>query len=261
MMREFRAVGLAAALLMMVPTVGLSNDGPPKAAEPAAGPHVPELAEMLGSILLHGADMGPGSGWFHPAEQRYDWAWLTDHFDHDGDGFVQASELPGARALFEDLDRDRDGVVSASDLDWSEGSPFLRQRAQARSQFARIDGDSNGKISREEWAAVFNTLARDKDFLSQDDLADLLAGAPIRAPRPEPSDKPGPEKPDPSRMMPTRWTLLKGLFQGEIGSPFEGPHVGELAPDFTLRTREGAPVTLSDFRGHQPVVLIFGSFT
>jgi hypothetical protein len=39
-------------------------------------------------------------------------------------------------------------------------------------------------------------------------------------------------------------------------------HEGETAPDFTLATydRQGS-VTLSSFRGKEPVVLVFGSYT
>ena len=40
------------------------------------------------------------------------------------------------------------------------------------------------------------------------------------------------------------------------------PKVGEMAPDFELKTTDGKrSVKLSSFRGKQPVVLIFGSFT
>jgi hypothetical protein len=40
------------------------------------------------------------------------------------------------------------------------------------------------------------------------------------------------------------------------------PKVGGQAPDFTLNSSCGTEtVTLSDFRGEKPVVLIFGSFT
>jgi hypothetical protein len=56
--------------------------------------------------------------------------------------------------------------------------------------------------------------------------------------------------------------LLRGLLTAEIGSPFEGPAVGESAPDFTLPTGDGlGKVTLSSFRGKAPVALVFGSFT
>lgn len=37
---------------------------------------------------------------------------------------------------------------------------------------------------------------------------------------------------------------------------------GDLAPDFALEPRGGGPViTLSSFRGKQPVALVFGSYT
>ena len=40
------------------------------------------------------------------------------------------------------------------------------------------------------------------------------------------------------------------------------PKYGDLAPDFELRDSHGEnPVRLSDFRGQNPVALIFGSFT
>ena len=59
-----------------------------------------------------------------------------------------------------------------------------------------------------------------------------------------------------------RETWLDCLMAGDLGSPFEGPRVGQEAPDFTLATHDGGKqVTLSDFRGKRPVVLIFGSFT
>jgi hypothetical protein len=40
------------------------------------------------------------------------------------------------------------------------------------------------------------------------------------------------------------------------------PRAGALAPDFELRDPKGEnPVRLSQFRGHKPVALVFGSFT
>ncbi len=40
------------------------------------------------------------------------------------------------------------------------------------------------------------------------------------------------------------------------------PKAGDLAPDFTLADISGTEsVTLSDFRGKQPVALVFGSYT
>ena len=40
------------------------------------------------------------------------------------------------------------------------------------------------------------------------------------------------------------------------------PKAGDIAPDFTLADITGTnAVTLYDFRGHKPVVLVFGSYT
>ena len=42
----------------------------------------------------------------------------------------------------------------------------------------------------------------------------------------------------------------------------KAPKPGDLAPDFELRDIQGEhPIRLSDFRGKQPVALVFGSFT
>ena len=42
----------------------------------------------------------------------------------------------------------------------------------------------------------------------------------------------------------------------------KAPKVGDLAPDFTLSdVSDEYSVTLSDFRGEKPVVLVFGSYT
>ena len=35
-----------------------------------------EAAEMLIAIA-RGGQMGPGEGWFHPGQSRYDWKWLA----------------------------------------------------------------------------------------------------------------------------------------------------------------------------------------
>jgi len=52
------------------------------------------------------------------------------------------------------------------------------------------------------------------------------------------------------------------MLKGEIGSLREGPAPGAQAPAFRLRTHDGKrTVSLSDYRGKKPVVLIFGSFT
>jgi hypothetical protein len=61
-----------------------------------------------------------------------------------------------------------------------------------------------------------------------------------------------------------RWLsfALKGLLEGDFGSPFTGPGLGESAPDFTLPSRDGKErVCLTQHRGGKSAVLVFGSFS
>jgi hypothetical protein len=201
----------------------------------------------LASAILSGSDLGPGAGWFHAGKSRYDWKWLAARYDADGDGVITRKEFTGPAELFDRLDRNRDGVLTPDDFDWSDRAPFQRDAATTRMLFGRMDRDSNGRISREEWDEFFKKAAKGKDHLTPDDLREALF-----PPTPRQIGGGGP-----SPAM-----LLRGMLDGEIGSIHEGPGLNQKAPDFTLKTEDGKQaVTLSQFRGKKPVVLIFGSFT
>jgi EF hand len=237
-------------LLVAIPLTLVAS--PSFAADPARPkPKVPEFAQMLGSILIDGSNMGPTSGWFHASESRYSWSWLAGRFDLNKDGVLTADELKGSAPLFRALDRDGDEAVTSEDLDWSPRSRYLQGRAQARGRFARMDQNGNGRITLEEWDKAFAQATKGKRFLTQDDLADLLF--PVA-----PASRGKSVAPE----GPSRVTLLKGLFSGEIGSSSEGPSLGMEAPAFSLETHDKARrISLVDYRGKKPVVLIFGSFT
>lgn len=212
-----------------------------------------EFMRMFHAILS-GSRMGPREGWFGPGSSRYDWNWLVNNYDADGDGEISPAELGKARNYFQRLDRDGDGMVTREDLDWSGKSRFLQMQAQAGRLFSMVDNNSNGRISQEEWAKLFDKLSKGKDHLTPADVQRLIS-PPTATARSKTPPKKGGGGP------PTK-ILVKGLFMGELGSPFHGPKVGDMAPDFTLNTMEGKEkITLSQFRGHKPVVLIFGSFT
>jgi cytochrome oxidase Cu insertion factor (SCO1/SenC/PrrC family) len=52
-----------------------------------------------------------------------------------------------------------------------------------------------------------------------------------------------------------------GRHGGDLRMP-DTLRVGDVAPDFKLRTKDGSrEVQLSSFKGKRPVVLVFGSFT
>jgi hypothetical protein len=208
-----------------------------------------EAVEMAWAIA-RGSQLGPGEGWFHPGQSRYGWDWLAAHYDSNRDGKITADELGGPSGVFERLDRNHDGVVTADDFDWSDKSPYVRQVGQVGQWFRMVDGNSNGKISPEEWEAFFKRLAQDKGYVTPEDMH--------RALFPPPPSRTASKEP----MGPSPALLLKGLVSGEIGSVFAGPQVGQEAPDFTLPTEDGSQqYSLSRWRGKKPVVLIFGSFT
>ena len=206
-----------------------------------------EGLEMVRAIL-GGSQMGPGEGWFHPGQSRYSWAWLEENFDADTDGKITRKEFPGDDVLFARLDRNHDGVLTKDDFDWSESSAYNRQSGMIRGMFSMFDANSNGRISKEEWDEFFKKAAKGKDHLTPDDLRDIVL--PYMQPSKDSGGGPSP------------YILFKGLFAGELGSFHEGPAIGDRAPDFRLKTHDGKQeMTLGQFRGKKPVVLVFGSFT
>jgi hypothetical protein len=219
-------------------------------AQGVSGVQHAEAARML-TAILQGSHMGPGEGWFGPGQGRYGWKWLAARCDANHDGKITREEFKGPADLFERLDRDHNGVLTADDFDWSERSPFMRQVDQAEFWFRKLDADSNGRLTREEWQAFFEKMAKGRDAITPEDLREGLF---------PPSPPPPPGKVPPG--MPSPLLLTVGLFKGEVGSPFPGPGVGQKAPDFTLPTQGGKrQITLSAYRGDRPAVLIFGSFT
>ncbi len=227
-----------------------------RAAEPPspspAGQRPPEILEMLLAVA-QGSQMGPGDGWFHASQTRYDWNWLAARYDPHHKGSITREAFAGPPSTFERLDRNHDGVLTAADFDWSERSSYARQSMPSRFWFSMADKDSNGRLSRDEWHALFTRAAKGKDYLTADDLAELF---PVSPP---PREK---AAATPANAGPSPWVLFRGLLSGELGSFREGPELGQPAPDFSLATQDGKRhISLSEFRGKKPVVLVFGSFT
>lgn len=221
------------------------------ADEVSAKRKAPEAFAMFGTLVTKGAEIGPGDGWFHPSESRYGWDWLSHRVDANRDGEITSTEWgENPEAFFARLDRDHSSSIKADDFDWSETSEYLAHRSETRRLSAALDTDSNGRITVEEWAALYTKLAGAKGFLTADDVADWIVPAPGGAGAPPPG------------AMPSRWTLLEAFFSGELGSFHEGPALDAEAPEFSLATHDrGEAISLSQFKGKKPVVLIFGSFT
>ena len=111
-----------------------------------------------------------------------------------------------------------------------------------------MDQNSDGRLTREELDAFLKRIAKDKDFATADDLRNLMM------PRGSSGFLPGD---GPSVPM-----LLRSLFTQELGALSEGPKIGDAAPDFTLKTRDGKEsIQLSKVIGTKPTVLLLGNFT
>jgi thiol-disulfide isomerase/thioredoxin len=254
-----RLVALTVAALLAGSNFTLADGppSPPKAArlKPSevlekAWPDHPEWVAMMVDIL-QGSQLGPGEGWFKKAvaQTRFTWDAARSNFDKDGDGSISRSEFAGKDGDFARLDRDRDGLLTAPDFDFS---PHALTPSPGMMLYYMADADANGKVTREEFQAIFDQLDGEQlGFLSQDELKRLFT--PPARPKAPPST---------ASSGPSRAVLLKGLFRQEIGSLQPGPKVDEPAPDFTLKTVDGqGEVTLSKKIGPKPVVLVFGNFT
>jgi hypothetical protein len=193
--------------------------------------------------------MGPGDGWFGPAETRYTWEWLARlHGIDPAKGAIRKDQFRGPAELFARLDRNRDGRIMPEDLDWSDRNPYVQMSSMVNRLFRRIDPQGAGKVTREQWLKFFERATEGKDYLTSDDLRDaMLAGF-------SGSFSAG-DAPDPA-------VLVRGLFAGEIGSLHEGPRVGQPAPNFVLKLADGkGQVELAKLIGEKPVVLVLGNFT
>jgi thiol-disulfide isomerase/thioredoxin len=210
-----------------------------------------EARAMLDHILS-GSRLGPGEGWFAlaQAQSRFGWDSVRQSYDANADEQVAADEFTGSEDDFARLDRDGDKVLTAKDFDWSEHS---LSPTPGYMLFFEADRDANGKITREEFAELFESLdTTSQGFLSLDELREEF-----QPPSQQQYQRQTARRPD----RPSRSTLVLALEKQEIGSLQSGPSLNESAPDFTLTSLDGNDVTLSEEVGEQPVVLIFGNFT
>lgn len=204
-------------------------------------------ARAMYDDIMNGSRLGPTDGWFRlaTAQTRFNWPTVCQKYDADDDGGISRNEFDGPRDDFDRLDRDGDGAIRENDLAWEAPA---QDRDAAMALYRPADRNSDGRITQEEFASLFQKLDRDDaGFITLDDLRSYLArtGTGGRGGR-----------------GPTADILLQGLVKQEIGSLQPGPNVGEMAPDFSLKTLVGdQEITLSEQVGDQPVVLVFGNFT
>ncbi len=212
------------------------------------GEKPPEAVRML-TAVLRGSRMGPGEGWFGPADNRYGWKWLAQRCGIDpAKGGIPRDRFRGSDAWFTRLDRDKNGVITPDDFDWSDRSPYMQMARMVDRLFGRLNAEGNGQLTKDELLQFFDKAARGKDHLTPDDFRDALLSGMFSRSR--------------SEGMPSQAVLIRGLFSGELGSMNEGPKLNQPAPDFTLKTSDGKEtIQLAKRIGPKPIVLVFGSFT
>ncbi len=257
---------LALIALLLLPVLITRSEDPvtPNAGADADDPITPEATAIESELrktlapdseaiamldaIVKGSTLGGNDGWFPMAksQNRFDWNYVIKKFDTNADQSIAQSEFNGIDSDFVRLDRNGDKKLLPNDFDWSEHS---LTPTPGFIMFLMADRDANGKVTSDEFAALFDQLAgANSDYLAIDDLRTQFLPPPPGA-RERRADRP------------TRSTLIKGLQNQEVGSLQPGPNVGESAPDFTLDNLQGESVTLSNAVGDKPTVLIFGNFT
>ena len=216
-----------------------------------AWPDRPEWLDMYTDIL-EGSQLGPMDGWFRRAvaQVKFNWEATRKKYDRSGNGAVSREEFKGNDQDFGRLDRNGDKVLTEPDFDFSVSYQAPNPGLMI---FNRLDKNSDGRVSADEYQGFFKILSGNTGFLSSNDLQEALT-PPARPIAAQATAK--------SASEPSKETLVKALFKQELGSLQPGPALGENYRDFTLKTQDGkASVTLSKMVGEKPVVLVFGNFT
>ena len=228
-------------ILVVVATYGLLTAALAVTASDEGSKASQSAKDVVGSnVERHAALIRTG-------QSSADWNWLVEMYDLDRDRVVARGEFSGTLSDFARLDRNRDGVLTAEDFDWSTYGLLCQQKETTFALFKSVDTSSDGRISGEEWQAHFARIASKKGYLNEEELEELIFLP---------------------RVVKTRKEQLNfasiASFLDDANAKFspELPKVGDLAPDFELRTADGLmTVRLSSFRGKKPVVLIFGCFS
>lgn len=227
---------------------GRSKQDAQSATVPSAAPERFFEAEQMVEAIQRGARMGPGVGWFGPGRSRYTWDWLTRRQGMQDAKAISKEHFRGNPAWFERLDRNHDAQLAAEDLNWSDERPYMKQYLVASQIFERLDGQQDGRVSREEWLALYEKAAGGRSFAAPADLAEFLLSI-------ETNDFFFGDR-SPAEV------IIRALTNGDFGSPHEGPDLNEPAPDFELQTQDGErTIRLSDWFGSKPIVLVFGNFS
>jgi Ca2+-binding EF-hand superfamily protein len=242
------------------------------------------------------AELPPDAPLDRTGELDSAWSYLLDRYDTDADGRIVAGEYGREAGSFARLDADADGMLTSADFPADRNAEIeahvefmLAQAAFARF-FQEDDDDESLPLAELEWA--FDSYDTDGD--GEVSAAEFDALADARAHElPEAAHRMVRVASAMTRPIAPFEAILACADRdadGRLGRPelveffratsgntdvwiFDSANLlepgtqgdaapGTLAPDFTLHSTDGGePVTLSSFRGSQPVALVFGSYT
>ena len=225
------------------------------------------------------------------------WTYLSERYDANEDGAIDAEEYERGADAFARLDQDADGRVTARDFERERGSAteFIAERlvrnyfhsdedtenleeGEMEDTLSFFDDNGDGLLDREEFSIVMEEQeAEALDTVTRGMLGDrtvfdfLVAvmdgdgdGCLSQVELVEYYRARFPDRREPLETLSLSELAMRNRRESSrsTGTMTSGPTVGTVAPDFTLQPPEGGDaVTLSSFAGKKPVALIFGSYT
>jgi len=191
------------------------------------------------------------------------WDVVRQKSDANNDGQITRAEWKRGAKRFERLDKNKDGVITQADF-VQKRSRGRRGRPTPAFVFSFLmDTDKSGSVDLQEVKGWVKKHDQNKDGqITADEVTPARAGRfVVRMLDKDESQSVSLAEFTTAFQKEAKNGIIKASRRGRR-RPSKAPKVGEVAPDFTLKYKDGVhTATLSSFKGKKPVALIFGSYT